>query len=532
MEPGRDIRTEVVGELADDVSVVTHGRPLRHRVLAVGRWCLARPRRAVSLAVLASVSLHLLFISRELGPDEGGFLLVASQWDPATDGSRLYGDLWVDRPPVILLAFRVAHDWGPYGVRLVACVAAAAFVLTAAWAGRVAGGQRAATWSAVIAAALGASALIGAHWLNGELLAAPLVMAAAALAILSTRSGTGPTRLGLAFAAGVLAGTAPLVKQNVVDGLVFAVVLLAASGRWHTLPRRRAGGLLAVCVVGFALPLAAAGAWAYSFASLRDLWFAMYGFRTEAIAVIAYGSWDSSAERLLLLLALALVSGVVYLAAGTVAAQWRALRHRRRRPLALAIGATFAVEVLAVLLGGSYWPHYLVGLLPMLALGGGLAAAGPTRRHLRQRRLILLAAATTLVATPAVAVAMHETHDPERLAGRWLAASAHHDDTALVTYTNPNLLQASGLRTTYPYLWSLPVRTVDPRLQRMRALVRGPAAPTWIVEWDDFGSWGLDPHDRMAGLVDRRYRPVATVCGEPVWLRRGVVRSLAEVPDC
>ena len=483
--------------------------------------------------MLASVSLHLLFLSRELGPDEGGFLLVASQWDPATDGTWLYGDLWVDRPPVILLVFRVAHEWGPYGVRLVACVAAAAFVLAAAWAGRVAGGQRAGTWSALIAAALGASALIGAHWLNGELLAGPLVLAACALAMTSARP-TGPwqVRVAVAFAAGVLAGLAPLVKQNVIDGLAFALVLLVASARVRALPARRAAGLLTACLLGFAVPLVTVGAWAYSFGSLRDLWFAMYGFRTEATAVIANESWDSSAERLLLLLALALVSGVIYLAAGTVAAQWRALRHRQRRPLALAIGATFAVELVTMLLGGSYWPHYLVGLLPMLALGGGLAAAGPTHRHLRQRRLIVLAAATTLVATPAVAVAMHETRDPERLAGRWLAVSAHTDDTALVAYSGPNLLQASGLDTPYPFLWSLPVRTVDPHLKRMRAVVRGPAAPTWIVEWDGFGSWGLDPHDRMADLVERRYRTVAVVCGEPVWLRRGVVRTLADVPDC
>ena len=186
-----------------------------------------------------------------------------------------------------------------------------------------------------------------------------------------------------------------------------------------------------------------------------------------------------------------------------------------------------------MLLGGSYWPHYLVGLLPMLALGGGLAAAGPTRRHLRQRRLIVLAAATTLVATPAVAVAMHETRDPERLAGRWLAALGAHRRHRAGDVHRPE--PAAGVRDwtrPTPILWSLPVRTVDPHLKRMRAVVRGPAAPTWIVEWDGFGSWGLDPHDQMADLVERRYRTVAVVCGEPVWLRRGVVRTLADVPDC
>ena len=39
------------------------------------------------------------FLARPLSPDEGGFLLVASQWEP---GTSLYGHYWVDRPPLLM----------------------------------------------------------------------------------------------------------------------------------------------------------------------------------------------------------------------------------------------------------------------------------------------------------------------------------------------------------------------------------------------------------------------------------------------
>lgn len=503
---------------------------VRERVVTAVRWCLASSRRAVTLSTLGAIGLHLLFLSRELGPDEGGFLLVASQWQPADDGRTLYTGLWVDRPPLILLVFRLADEWGPFGVRLVACLAAGAFVLTAAWAAWVARGERAAKWAAVIALALGASALIGAQWLNGELIAAPLVMAGCALVLHALLANTWRTQLPLAVAAGACSVLALLVKQNVVDGLVFGTVLAIASVWCGTVPRRTGVIVMLGLMVGAAAPLATVAAWAASYASLDGLWFALVGFRSEAAEVIVQESLGSSALRLAVVAGLAVASGLVALSVGMVWAQWRALRVRARRPLALAIGVAFAVEVAGVLLGGSYWPHYLVGLVPMLALGGGLAAASQTPRAMWQRRLAVVALATTLVATPAVAIGMHATTDDARVTGEWLGASARPRDTAVVTYTHPNLLQASGLATPYPYVWSLPVRTNDPELDRLRAVVAGPRPPTWIVERDPFDSWGLDDRGRLGRLVEHRYRVVMTVCESRVWLRRGEQRRLAGPP--
>ena len=58
----------------------------------------------VPIAVGAVALSRLLFLARPATPDEGGFLMVASQWH--VGGTSLYGDYWVDRPPLLIGIFR------------------------------------------------------------------------------------------------------------------------------------------------------------------------------------------------------------------------------------------------------------------------------------------------------------------------------------------------------------------------------------------------------------------------------------------
>jgi hypothetical protein len=88
------------------------------------------------------------------------------------------------------------------------------------------------------------------------------------------------------------------------------------------------------------------------------------------------------------------------------------------------------------------------------------------------------------------------------------------------------------MASPYPHLWSLPMRTLDPEQDRLRATLAGPEAPTWIVQVNGLNSWDIDERSRLRDLVERRYRVVAEICGSPVWLKRGVSRPLAPPPDC
>ena len=74
------------------------------------------------------------------------------------------------------------------------------------------------------------------------------------------------------------------------------------------------------------------------------------------------------------------------------------------------------------------------------------------------------------VATLAV-VAVHPIQRPEHPVIGWLDEHAQQGDTAVVAFGAPNILQATGLRSPYPDLWSLPVRVHDPELRELGALL-------------------------------------------------------------
>ncbi len=465
--------------------------------------------------------------------------MVARGW--RATGPYLYGSQWVDRPPGLMVVFEATQALGPFGVRLMAGLCATALVAAAAWAAGVVRGSRAATWSAWAAFAFATSPFLGAYQLNGELIAAPLVMlaTAAALHVLYRRPAP-PHTLLLGLSSGAAGASALLVKQDFADGLVFAAILLVSGVVLRRTSLRRALLLAGGLVAGAVLPVGAAAWWASSHAGVRALAYAMYGFRADAGDVMALHSLAAPEARLGTLVGLAFASGMVLLVAQLVLGHWRVLRHRS--PLVWAATGAGAVELVGVLLGANYWPHYLIGLTPMLALVTGLAASRPLSGHpvpARARRgqrgtqlVAMLAVLITLVTAPIDAVTVHTYASHSYQVGRWLASSAKRTDTLVVPFTHANVIEASGLSSPYPYSWSLPVRTLDPRLSLLvRTLNRPLGAPTWVVRWDSPHTWGLDPRDHVTHALERHYREVAVVCGHPVWLHRGVDRALPVVPE-
>ena len=172
----------------------------------------------------------LLSLTRQLGPDEGGFAMVARY--AGTSGGYLYGPQWVDRPPGLIALFAVADHLGPYGVRLTAAVLAVGLVAAVAWAAEAVGGRAAARWAAWTGFAFASSVLLQAQRLNGELAAATFVAVSIAAVLRALLVSTTRTRTALlGVLAGATAALAVLLKQSFVDAFVFAgVLLLAGSG--------------------------------------------------------------------------------------------------------------------------------------------------------------------------------------------------------------------------------------------------------------------------------------------------------------
>jgi 4-amino-4-deoxy-L-arabinose transferase-like glycosyltransferase len=486
---------------------------------------------SVLLACLATLSVHLLALTRRLGSDEGGFAMVARHWRDG--GDYLYGPQWVDRPPGLIALFDGAQRLGPYGVRLTAALLAVVLVAAVARAAEAIGGRPAARWAAWTGFAFGSSVLLVAQRLNGELAGAMFVAVSVAALLRAVRVSPNRTQtVLLALLAGASAAAAVLMKQNFVDAFVFAAVLLSAgvATRTNRLTHRPVKILViaAAFTCGVSILVAVTLAWATSHGGVRALAYAMFGFRADASAVMAGWSWDAPLLRLGLLLLLACLSGLMLLAIHLAWSHRRRLRHLD--PLAWAVAATAAVEAIGIMAGGNFWPHYLIALVPMVGLAAGLSVHRGMPGWRWTRGLVVAAVALTALASPAAAAVTAHGSSEAYTTGRWVAASAQPGDTVVVPFTHANVIDASGLAPGYPYAWSLPARTLDPDLSLLTSTLTGPLSPTWVVRWDDPHAWGLDPEDHVDAALTAHYRAVAVVCGHTVWLHDGVDRPLATIP--
>ncbi|HET6697838.1 MAG TPA: hypothetical protein VFG88_02000 [Nocardioidaceae bacterium] len=504
------------------------------RVGAPARWAPL----AVALAATAAWAPSLALAPSS---DEGGLLLLASQWQP---GASLYGDYWVDRPPVLVILFGLADALGGLtGLRMLGMLCVAASVLLAAAlpaalapgdasesdraANRANGraANRAGLLTALATAALLCSPLFGALEVDGELLAVPWVLAGCMLLLRAhhaTRHATRPgLRALLLLLAGVVGSAAWLIKQDFVDVFVLGAALALAT--WLTRRRSLAGAILdlAWLLAGLVLGTAAALLVAATHGtSPAGLWTAVVGFRLRATDVIATSAGAATPERLWWLVGAFALSA----APALMVCALRELRtgpgprpslgpEAQAAPLPVwPLVALLTWEAVAVAGGGSYWLHYLTGLVPGIAL---LVAAATTRIATRRGPAVstplawAVAAAliSTTVALPLGVWRLGGMRAGDAAVAAYLQIHRKPGDSAVVAYGHPDILQQAGLASPYPNLWSLPVRVRDPGLRQLeQVLMVHP--PRWLVTTDGgLAGWGL-----RAGTAERtvaaRYRPV------------------------
>src|SRR5262249_59731047 len=90
--------------------------------------------------------------------------------------------------PQLIAVFKAGDAiGGPLGIRVLGAVACAALVLVAAWLARLVADERTGRWTAVAAAALVTTPAIDLVAVKGEVLALPMLVAAAGLAVVAVR---------------------------------------------------------------------------------------------------------------------------------------------------------------------------------------------------------------------------------------------------------------------------------------------------------------------------------------------------------
>lgn len=482
----------------------------------------------VLCAVLVA-ALRLPFIDVPLGIDEGGDSFVARAWG-STEGS-MYGSSWLDRPPLLVMVYKLGVLGGDLGVRLLGMAAALLLVGgTMAIANRISG-PRAARFTGVITAVMTSSVVLGAVFTDNELPAA-VPVTFSVLALLRARDAAEP-RLWL-FASGGLATCALLIKQSFGEALVAGAVYLAVS--WWT---HRDSGFRGRWVVwwlaGTATPVAITFAWfeAYSVGAQRFV-YAIAGFRVDSLNQLHASPHGAGYMLVHLGLPIAVASGCLLLVPWSIG--WL-LRHRADPLLVLPLATWLVVGFVGVAGGGNYYPHYFIQPIAVLSVLTGCALAVTSRRRLLAATVGIVA--VLAVGNVAVGSTMKAINPPQQrtlAVADYLRSNAQEDDSLYVLYARANLLYYAQMRTPYPYSWSQMVRTVPDAEARLRAMLRSSSErPTWIVEWQPATLFGMDDSGQTRRLVTRYYVQTATICGKPVLIRRDEVdRDLRppEAVDC
>jgi hypothetical protein len=487
-------------------------------------------RTLTRLPVAVPVTVGVMLLVRALefrdgaSPDEGGFLVVAGQWHAG--GSSLYGNYWVDRPPLLIGLYRLADLFGGLvALRVLGALAAAVTVLLLASTAQRVFGRRAAVWTAVVAAALLVSPLYGSIDVNGELLAVPFVALGLRAAVEAVMADDRLIARGAALVAGGSAVAALLVKQNVADVLVFTAVCWLLAWRQRRLTGRDLRDLIGLAALGSMLSYAVVmlSAMAHG-TSPVEVYQATYPFRVQAAKVIAASPSKLPGIRLHRLGVAFLLSGAPLLA---VAFAGFGIRRSRAPYVAWALVVTAAWTAFSVLAGGSYWLHYLVESVPVAALAAGAVSLSAPR--------LTRVLATVLVASALIAAAIVQWHPvprPGTTVGSTLARSAKPGDTVISLFGEPDILRETGMSSPYPYLWSLPSRTLDPAMAQLRAVLDGPTAPTWLVVRGRTTTQRL-ADDGLLAVMDQRYHKVGTVCQRILYLRNDLTRPpLVQVGSC
>ncbi|HSV39099.1 MAG TPA: hypothetical protein VLI04_10090 [Nocardioidaceae bacterium] len=488
-------------------------------------------RRFLLGAMAVALLLRFEGLLWPLKPDESGFLLVSRNWHP--DADSLFGPLFVDRPPILIGLFRLADLLGgAYAPRFAAAALVFALVYAAYRTGLLLGGTSGARWTTAAAVALCGQPDLELWAAKSESLGVPLVMVSCWLSLEALYATERRGRY--AFAAGLAGAVALGMKQNLVGGAVFGLVLLVVAVATRRLTPGQARRVALAAAAGFVVVVGAVVAVVLTAGvRLGTLWETLYGFRGDAFKVITSSNMDAPMERLHILGLLFVTTGLALLLGWfllTLPEGWRA--HPEAAVAALVM---VVVDAVALLLGGSYWVPYLTGLFPGALVAVAIVAGGASGRSRHGMRIAVVVCSASMVVTSvgwSVGHLQGKVAPTANYVGAAVKQVALPDDTIVVLYGRADVVLASGLDTVYEHLWSVPARTLDPELEQLRTVLAGEGAPTWVVAWTSLNAYGIDPDGRLQALVASRYYDVGKVCGRTVYRLRSEPRPSLPYVDC
>ena len=431
-----------------------------------------------------------------IGADEGGYAYIAREW---ARGGHLYKSLWVDRPQGLMLSYRWLLDIAdrPWAIRLGAVLAGVAVTLLIGAVGWLLRSRATGLVAASLYALVGVGPHIEGFTFNGETAAAVPAVAAVAAGLGWVRT----RRRGFLVAAGLLGGLGPVMKQSGIDGLLVACALAAVVGAAEVRARLGRVGLV---LLGAAVPIGAALIHGVTIAG-GDYGHALLTWRTS-------GGLDSAAGHR----PGALVSSVWHVAPDlavlwAVAIGGLVVCVKRRGALLLA-PAWLAAALVGFNLGGLYWPHYYLQLLPPTVLLAAIAVTAVRRRELAAA---LCVAAVASVAFTLVRWAVLPTKEQTRSVkylktyrrdvqiASFLRRNTTRRDTIYAFPSEPDLYYLADRRSAERYLWSHPLREIPGALPGLWRILSGPNRPKFVIVYSPPSV--IDPSGHVPAILARDY---------------------------
>ncbi len=442
------------------------------------------------------------FFFWQLTVDEGGYAYTARWW---FRGVPLYSNqLWLDRFQGIFLAYRLGAlllGKATWGIRLWGALWAAGTTLAIYWLLRRLFDRQAALIASLLFAVFSAAPHIEGFTANGETFM--ILPATLSAYFVLTRKP---------FWAGLMASLAVMLKPSGAVGLLLAAAWLGYTrASWREWLRLGAGALAPVLLsVGHGALTVGLGPYLYAvgFFELGVGW----GPHTDLI-VEAVRGWVSTAPVWAPLAVLAIPG----------------LAKASRTPRLFLLCWLFS-SLAGVAMGGRWYQHYFIQLLPALSACAGIGLVYLWRTgklRIRCESLALVLSCFLLFEGPLFLQEPSQgmwtlyrrpgyqmSHD----VASYIRTHTRDDETIYVAFAQANIYYEARRRSAYPYLYFIHVvylpRAYDRLVETIEARV-----PVYVLGLDPPVAQ-VDPEGRFQRALERGYRVEAVFDGVPLYRRR------------
>lgn len=495
------------------------------------------------VAVLLSLALRIPFFNIPMIHDEGGYAYAARSWFEGT--GQLYDDIWISRPQGIFvlygIVFRLFGE-NVWSFRFAAWIFAALTVLAVWLFARRWSTPRVASLAAILTAILSSLPNLEGFTANAEVFMG--LPAAFAAFWLLRQQQTRWTRTGL-IGIGILIGLATVLKPSGIVMLFVALAFIWIVAEGTRRNRLRLCGILliGITIVGIITLL---HGW---YLGWHDFFYATITYRLthQSSATVsamhhlrALGSlvWDTAPT--LMLIALALISK-----------HRSRIRHKNTRAPASsrshqligrisshvsvkperAAGTLIALWALGALtgiaMGGDWWTHYVIQIVPPLALWLAWNMIGIIRSLRHWRRWLFTAMAAGLLFLPFTIVFQseremltglysHPGYPAQAEVARYIQENSEPDDTIYVAFDQASIYYLSDRKPAYRHLYDQELRALPNSYADIISIISGPDRPLYIVSTLHPGPF---PDDSRAFWreVGNYYDLETTIDGVPVY---------------